>query len=172
MKADKIGDIIIQSLVDRQFPIYLKSFFGVGFSEADIFGISKSGFMYEYEIKCSKSDFKADFKKHHKHYRLENNDVINIYSIWEKGYITDKTETHIVAPNRFYYACKDGLILPEEIPDYAGLVYISELLTEIKPAKLIHHNKVDLRILTRIATILSERTQYGSAYRTYKYKNN
>lgn len=35
--------------------------------ECDILAVSKSGYLTEYEIKVSKSDLKADFKKKHKH---------------------------------------------------------------------------------------------------------
>ena len=38
-------------------------FTGYGLSECDVISISKSDYIYEYEIKISRSDFKADFNK-------------------------------------------------------------------------------------------------------------
>ncbi len=37
--------------------------------EADLLRITKAGFLHEYEIKLTKSDYKADFKKSKKHKR-------------------------------------------------------------------------------------------------------
>ena len=42
--------------------------------ESDFFCITKSGYAIEVEIKISRSDFKADFKKEEKHYMLSHAD--------------------------------------------------------------------------------------------------
>lgn len=51
-------------------------------------------------------------------------------------------------PNRFYYCCPEGLIKPEEVPEYAGLMYYSkeyrENFKKIKNAPLIHREKRNL----------------------------
>ncbi len=74
------------------FPnIYIGSF------ECDVLEITKSGYAYEYEVKISVSDFKADFKK--------------------KGKF-DNPRT-----NYFYYIVPENLIFVNDIPDYAGLIY-------------------------------------------------
>ena len=43
-------------------------------------------------------------------------------------------------PNKFFYAVPAGLIKKEEVPEYAGLLYINEDLsvTKIKDGKFIH----------------------------------
>jgi hypothetical protein len=72
--------------------------------EADLLVLRKTGYIAEFEIKVSRSDFKADFKKVDKHNFLRAG--------------------HKWCANEFYYACEDGLIKPDEVPEYAGLVYI------------------------------------------------
>jgi len=74
--------------------------------ESDILAVSRSWYATEYEIKCSRSDFKADFKKQGKHHCLE------------KGTGTFKYLA------RFYYVTPKGLLDPSEVPEYAGLIEV------------------------------------------------
>jgi hypothetical protein len=171
--AQYIEKIIITNLADRGFPIYLTRYQFQGFKEADVFGISGAGHMYEYEIKISRSDFLADFKhKQHKHLLLNNKDAVHTYAKWEKGKKTNKTYDLIQLPNRFYYACPENLINKEEVPEYAGLIYIrDDKCIEIKQAPILHHHKANDIIYKNIATILSQRYVWGCAYRVYKFKH-
>ena len=170
MKAEQIADVIIESLAERQFPIYLKKYDGGGMAEADVFGINRSGYMYEYEIKCSRSDFKADFKhKHYKHVILNTGECAHNYDEWKNGKKTGRQIRRIGAANRFYFACEPGLLTKEDMPSYAGLVYIENgELREIKSAPFIHKEKANDYIYARIATILCERCTWGMAYMTFK----
>ena len=174
MTSKQIESALIKNLADKAFPVYLKNYTNQGFNEADILGISKAGMMYEFEIKVSRSDFFADFKKkQHKHRLFSERRAVHTYNIWKRGKQTDATYDLIVLPNRFYYACPEGLIKKEELPEYAGLVYITENeYIEIKPAPILHHHKANEIIYKNIATILSERNEWGCAYRSYKFKNN
>lgn len=103
------------------YDIVLPGFF-YGSNECDVFRINESDFVFEYEIKISRSDFFADFKKEKKHERLR--------------IAADNT------PNRFFYVCPENLIKVEEVPVYAGLIYFSDpSFIIMKSAKLIHKNK-------------------------------
>ena len=124
MKTREIENIILKDLCDRGFPVFLPRFEMAGFSEADVFGINKNKYIYEYEIKTSKADFKADFKKTHKHRLLKERKAGQEYYIFKRGTKTNEKEFHIRTPNRFFYACVPSLITPEQIPLYAGLIYI------------------------------------------------
>ena len=73
--------------------------------ESDYLALTRSGYWYEVEVKISRADFFADFKKKTKH---------EILSGAKEG----------LRPNYFAYACPEGLIAPEEVPEYAGLIYI------------------------------------------------
>jgi len=90
--------------------------------EADLFSVTQSLYSYEIEVKISRSDFLADFKKP-KHI-LFRSDQLN----------------HSNCPNVFYYAVPEGLIHETEIPTYAGLMYClsNGRYNIIKKAPYIH----------------------------------
>jgi len=129
--------------------------------ESDFFAISKSGYCVEVEIKISRADFKKDFTKTDKHYLLANHkkNAIMEKTPWE-GYTPPGATEPIMRngassgiyfkcpadrlPNKFYYACPQGLLAPEEIPSYAGLLYVTAGdIQEIKPAPFLHKKKND-----------------------------
>jgi hypothetical protein len=60
------------------------------------------------------------------------------------SYINIEPIESIKCPNQLYYACPEGLIKPEEVPDYAGLIYISHYAKVIKKAPYIHKRKQNL----------------------------
>lgn len=134
--------------------------------ESDKLLETKSGYIYEFEIKVSKADYKNDFKhKKDKHiilageekygdkylpryYELleENRKVDN----WcEQSFIKSAADNprYLVGghkrPNYFYYVVPTGLIDVEDVPDYAGLVYVDEnkRLTIKKKAPQLHKDK-------------------------------
>jgi len=78
----------------------------LGSEESDLISVTKAGYINEYEIKCAKSDFRADFKKH-KHGWLQN------------GRHQNKTISY------FWFVIPVGLVEIEEIPDYAGHISVS-----------------------------------------------
>lgn len=90
--------------------------------ECDFWCLSSAGYAKEIEIKISRSDFKADFKKERKHLLLSS----------AKG-----------SPNKFYYACPENLLSIYEIPMYAGLIYFNDTgsCVIIKEAPYIHKVK-------------------------------
>jgi hypothetical protein len=97
--------------------------------ESDKFIETRSGLIYEFEIKVTRSDFKNDFKKEDKHVILEGKkEYIPAYdkvldrwkSLHEEYYRTSRYKK----PNYFYYAVPEGMISVDEVPEYAGLVYV------------------------------------------------
>lgn len=131
------------------------------FWESDKLLETKSGYLYEFEIKISRSDFKADFKKKEKHLILEGKEkympsFLDYYDTfksqcptikdWEKmceeRYPYHLTKYH-KRPNYFYYAVPEGMIDKEEIPEYAGLIYVGEEcgFSIIKKAPCLHKEK-------------------------------
>ena len=122
----------------------------LGGSEQDVLSILKSGYISEFEVKVSRSDFKADAKKR-KWFFFEN-----------------RIERSI--PNYFYYVCPEGLINTDEIQDYAGLIYVNEDSIEvIKKAKILHRFKHNIvKFLTKFCRVKSERKYLGSCLLTYQ----
>lgn len=94
--------------------------------ESDILFLSRTGFWTEIEIKISRADFKADLKnKAGKHSALADPSVM-------------------AKPNQFFYAVPEGLVTPEEIPEYAGLLTVGQQWQSartVKPAPWLHRQK-------------------------------
>ena len=155
----------IDKILRRNFGNYdylLSNIFFYGSWESDFICCSGSGYWYEVEIKISKSDFKADFKKTEKHHRFKNHDkeIITIpghekreYDRETRDWTVTSNRIYVVKnfiPNRFFYACPEGIIDKKDIPDYAGLFYCKPSennttigLKQIKPAKFLHKRKED-----------------------------
>lgn len=137
--------------------------------ESDKLIETKTGYIYEFEIKISKADFKNDFKnKKDKHMILAGSkacgqEYLPSFLEWyEKLVERAKTSAYARAnlahyesdrernkidnqrkPNKFYYAVPEGLIQPEEVPAYAGLIWVTNTggLIEKKKAPYIHKDK-------------------------------
>ena len=103
--------------------------------ESDKFIETRSGLIYEFEIKISRSDYKNDFKKEDKHVILEGKEKyipsvkkLDEFTWWTDDFKEERkkyylTENH-KKPNYFYYAVPEGMISVDEVPDYAGLIYV------------------------------------------------
>lgn len=126
--------------------------------ESDVLKITKSGYAYEFEIKISRGDFKNDFKhKKKKHLLLENK------------------SNDSKMPNYFYYVVPAGLITEEDVPEYAGLIYIHGSIIgtnryyysfeEIKSAPKLHTNKID-----EINLKLIDKFYYNYLHWKHKYE--
>lgn len=122
--------------------------------ETDFLLVQKtSGYCYEIEIKTSRSDFFNDFKKVEKHTILrEGTHQVKKYrykfdpeakkTVTDHYYVTKEWKFR---PNRFYYCVPENLIKIEEVPEYAGLMYvIGDKVKTVKEAKFIHKEKLDL----------------------------
>lgn len=115
--------------------------------ESDKLLVTKAGMIYEFEIKISRSDYQNDFKhKSKKHLLLQSalpeqsqqTELFdNFMAEQRKKYpritpeqcrakLSENLPGRRRMPNYFYYAVPDGMLQPDEIPPYAGLVYISE----------------------------------------------
>lgn len=111
--------------------------------ESDKLLWTKAGYIYEFEIKISRSDYQNDFKhKADKHLLLSSkmpkeSEAVqqelfdNLLQHEQKRYpgIT-KEQLHTYPentklPNFFYYAVPEGMLEPVEVPPYAGLIYIT-----------------------------------------------
>jgi len=113
--------------------------------ECDVLRITKAGVSYEYEIKVSRSDFFADFKKQHVHWN---------------GEVSGNKHTKMKAGdrcNKFFFVVPFELIKIDECPDYAGLIYFHEnpfdkgqysKLWVVKPAPMIHKEKLQFNDLS------------------------
>ena len=150
-RSNAVSKDIEASLV---MDLYLKGhspitthFSGQGLAECDILSISKSDYIYEYEVKISRSDFKADFKKE-KHSLILEKHFINESSSQTFNYYT---------PNYFYFVVTENLVTLDEIPEYAGLIYVREngKIETIKKAPILHKTKASPELIRGLAHQLS-----------------
>lgn len=132
--------------------------------ESDKLLWTKAGYIYEFEIKISRSDYKNDFKhKADKHLllnsklqnpskQIEMDLFTNLHKHEQKKYpnIT-MDQIHSMRgyqedtpmPNYFYYAVPEGMLEPDEVPPYAGLIYITtDKGIKDEPDKWYHGIKV------------------------------
>lgn len=120
-------------------------------NESDFLTVTAAGYFYDFEIKISVSDFKADTKKP-RHKKMS--DVFN------------KLRHHSVA-NKFWYVVPDGLQHSVEVPAHAGLLVCMPYgLIEIKPAPLLHSDKLDVKKLFNKMYL-----SYENATRNFLFKN-
>lgn len=134
--------------------------------ESDKLLETKSGYMYEFEIKVSRADFKNDFKhKREKHIILEGAEkypdkyLPKYYELLDESrkrggraeeYFhrwADNSGAYLAEghrrPNYFYYAVPTDLIKEDEVPQYAGLIYVNQWggISAIKKAPCLHKDK-------------------------------
>lgn len=138
MKSSSLTRKLYTYLFSKYYPIapnvYIYNW------ESDLLAINKeTGYITEYEIKISRADFKADFKKNKKHEMLEKS-------------FKSKNEKDL--PNHFYYVTSPGLLDKSEIPSYAGLIEIGSSVRFLKRAPILHKNKIDngfeIQLLTKV----------------------
>lgn len=95
--------------------------------ESDLVSVTAAGFVCEYEIKCSRSDFKADMKKYrHRHLIDPHREQITLQKM----------------PAYFYYVTPRDLISKSDLPAHAGLIYSHPMLQIVHPAPRLHANKI------------------------------
>lgn len=88
--------------------------------ECDLFELTDGGFFREYEIKLSRGDFFADAKK--------EKEVLP--RPWGEPVVMENKHARLAAgdecgPSQFWFVTPAGLITPEELPPWAGLMEVS-----------------------------------------------
>lgn len=98
--------------------------------EADLLIIRRSGYVEEFEIKITTSDFRADSKKYMKH-----NSFVHCFKM---------QSAYRMMPNKFSYVVGPTVNYSDfEIPSYYGLYVANRGLRCIKPPTFIHKTKFD-----------------------------
>lgn len=122
--------------------------------ECDLMTVSKAGYISEFEIKLSKSDYRADFKKK---------------NIWgtSKGALINKFKHDLLSskdciPKHYWFVVPielEGL----DFPDYAGVLIAKQLsdnsvyIRQVKKAPKLSKKKASELTMKRILTSLSHR---------------
>ena len=133
--------------------------------ESDFLRVNRNEYSLEYEIKLSREDFKADLRKVEKHkmlqYPMKYTAHKYIYDCMDRRF-TEVVFKFSIVPNKFYYICPTDIIGKNEVPAYAGLVYVNkfETLEVIKEAPLLHKVKFPKELYKDIASKLSSKVKY------------
>jgi len=145
-KSKNIEAAMCMYLYEKSHSPITTHFTGMGLMECDVLSISKADYIYEYEIKISRADFKKDFIKE------KHTFIIN-----EKYTRTRKGELVYLLPNYFNFVVPRDLISVDEVPDYAGLIYMNEdsSFTIVKKPKLLHKTKANEAFIRQVAHNLS-----------------
>lgn len=208
----------IQRALFKNFSSHRYKFINVYYfnNESDWLSFLPTGYCYEIEVKISRSDFKADFKKPRHEVRSKNNNGNKFYinRLTESGKVVNDPDWEfcknfpelVIAkeyerygsrrgefdvrlqytpysliefkeiknqqiPNKFFYAVPEGLIKPEEVPDYAGLLYITQdgRVKKIKDGKFIHKDKLEPIRLFNKTYYAYEREVYNKLNKNGKY---
>lgn len=160
LTTKQVSDAVRVAFGNYEHPIHNSFIFDW---ESDFFAISKSGYSVEVEVKVSRADFKKDFTKADKHKILTRHQHPQVCLPFGNGLSSEfkynpetkkherysessmikfiKPVEHL--PNKFFYACPEGLIRPEEVPAYAGLIYSTGNYQSyiVKQAPFLHKNK-------------------------------
>jgi hypothetical protein len=92
--------------------------------ESDLIRVTKSGYAIEYEIKLSKSDFRADFKKStYKTHGIDPATRQIIYSTKTKH----EWLTEGAGPTEFYYVFPENMVNASDVPEWAGIIEVLEI---------------------------------------------
>lgn len=129
------------------------------FKEMDILCIRKSGFVDEIEVKLTKSDFKADFKKtvciECEPYRKGRDTHLTRWNDENKHECLQKG---LNICNYFSFLMTEELAEKCDIPDYAGLyVCDGRWIRQIKKAKRLHSRKISMELKYKIARKMAYR---------------
>ena len=108
-KADKIS-LDLQKFLSNERDLIIPNLYIAGsLYESDVVKITRSGYIYEFEIKTSRSDFFNDFKK--------------------AGTVTkkhDKLKSGESHANYFTFVYPKGLVKESEVPIYCGILEYNE----------------------------------------------
>jgi hypothetical protein len=155
-------------LFDRKHTAICGNFQTVTLPECDLISVNLDGLLCEWEIKISRSDFLADLRKTQKH--------LNLSKGTGTTYLKSGGQQHLrfVTCSYFSYVCPAHLILPHQVPVYAGLIWVYEGgKVEIQKAAPQRHSvPADAYILGKIAHNLCQKYLFGCSRATFATKEN
>lgn len=126
--------------------------------ECDVMAVTKAGYLEEYEIKLSASDFKADTKKES---RGKWTYITNKFEeIGKKNKHKELQNKSPDGPSRFWFVVSHNIVDKIEIPEWAGLKVAYNFnkngnlyLKELKKAPKLHTNKIDDKIVEHAKSV-------------------
>lgn len=135
----------------------MPNFTPINWFECDVMEITKAGYFTEYEIKISRSDFKADALKNKRTgFRFDGATWVDVPGENKHKRLAQADPK---GPSRFWFVVPVGLITLDEVPGWAGLVvavptgehsrFRAHLRIE-KEAPKLHRVKADPKIIEQM----------------------
>lgn len=140
--------------------------------ESDFVRVTKSGYAIEYEIKLSKSDFKADFKKaktiiDHFDFKEETHNGSIVKRLVYKSLSKHDWLLSGKGATEFYYVFPLGLINHEEVPEWAGIIEVEEYKYFGRDKMSVGHRRKAKRLNREPLSEAKKKDIYVSCY--YRY---
>ena len=134
--------------------------------ECDVVRVTPAGYFTEYEVKKTRSDFQADFRKT-SGWRENGQGKHDVYS--GQAFVSE-TWRRIRIPKQFYFVLPTGMVQCSELPDHAGLIEFSEVderrlvfSTVRKAPRIKHCTKIDADVVWNLAVKASWKLMFGRA---------
>lgn len=113
--------------------------------ECDVFQITEAGYFNEFEIKISRGDFHADAKKLKRIWDWDDAAGHGKNTDVRKHDYFDQPHEH--GPRQFWYVTPENLVTADEVPSWAGLIWIIEYdgrfcERNVKSAPSLHRHKI------------------------------
>ena len=163
MDSTAVQQLLGRYLFDQRHTPICGNFQTATLPECDLISVDRAGLLCEWEIKISRSDFKADFQKERKHHHLAQG----------QGRVARRRgntlDYHFLTCSYFTYACPAGLLHETDLPPYAGLVWVHPggSITVVRTAPQMHAFRADADILRRINHNLTQKFLYGCSRVTF-----
>lgn len=139
----------------RKAKLACPNYTAAGWWEADLWSLSTAGYSTEYEVKCSRRDFRID--------QLKTGDRWEAYRAKREGrpLLTkhQRLEAHDrLGPSRFYFVCPQDLLKEEEIPVWAGWIEMRQTARWLTPsirkvAPQLHRQKVEAKVIDHCRSV-------------------
>lgn len=123
MTETEIQEQLYQWCTGKNHPVTIDNCGACTIGKADLLSVTKARLVHEFEIKCTRTDFRREFEdKDTKHKRLGRADN-RLMSL----------------PNYFWFAAPDDLLEHDDLPDYAGhMVVTPDGCQVVRKAPRIH----------------------------------
>ena len=158
MTERTIQNALFQDLREKGYLLCCPNYSPAGYGwECDLFAVTRSNMFVEFEIKITRSDFRADSLKgvadFTRHQRISSDRRTKYERL---------TACDPAGPSRFFYVVPADMIKPEEVPNWAGLIYVHRhasiyrplTIGTAKPAPKLHREKVADRVVQHMASVM------------------
>lgn len=124
--------------------------------------VTRALITHELEIKLTRQDFLKDKKKDKFEHIQMWMDGKRKYekTFFEKTSPSWKWEMNVLQPsNYFWYVCPPGLITPDEVPSWAGIMYVDQLYpwNPVKKPVKLHKEKLTSKQVFQLASSMNFR---------------